>query len=294
MASKFASSKLFHAVAGWGVRVVWIVIVGLFALVQLHILPVVTHDPTAYLVIVVTLLLFLSEILNEWRREMFLHLDTQSQALNAIQQSMRSAERLYTLDESIHDLTQRLKKVEPGQKVVIEHLGLDMTFAWDPISDMIKELTNITQLEYSLLILAAEGVDLTHFEDEVRNWMLSGQNQTPKLQRELTTLQVYCQKSHRSFTYDLRPYAAIPMVHGLRVTEPFHAAYVAICRWGGDDFNKYWWGRSEYHHVVDTTLSDAQSDFIEIFNGYFRHFWNRKPAVQAPPPNQPVGPQAKA
>ena len=85
----FTSTNLFHAVVGWGFRCVWIVAVGLFALVQFHVLPVLTHDPFAFLVLVVTLLLFLSEILNEWRREMFGIVQNQSRSLETILQSLR-------------------------------------------------------------------------------------------------------------------------------------------------------------------------------------------------------------
>jgi hypothetical protein len=276
----FHSGQLFHAVAGWGVRAVWVFIVAVFALVQLHILPVLTHDEGVYLVVVVTLLLFLAEILNESRRDIFARLQAQSEILNSIQQSLRSDAQLFTLEESIQDLKERLEKVGAGEKVVIEHFGLDMTFAWDTVSEMFKDLPNATDIEYRLLMLSPESDDLSHFDDDVRTWLLTGRTQAAKIAKELVSLKNSCEKSRRSFTYEMRTYAAFPVVHGLRVTQPFHAAYIAICRWGGEDFNKYRWGSKSYHRVVDVSLSGGQSDLLDIFKGNFTHYWNRKPAAK--------------
>lgn len=278
--SRSFTSSTFHAVAGWGVRIVWVVSVGLFALFQLHIIPEFVHDPGTYLVVVVTLLLFMSEILNEWRRDMFARLQMQSGALESIQQNIRGGAQLFSLEASIDDLRERLKKVEVGEKVVIEHFGLDMTFAWDPIDELIRDHSNLTDVEYRLLMLSPDRDNVSQFDDEVKTWLLTGRTQADKIKKELAALQISCQKVHRSFTSDLRTYTTIPLVHGLRVTEPFHAAYIAICRWDSDDFTKFRWGRNTYHRIIDGSLSGTQSDILDVFNGNFLHFWNQKSAAQ--------------
>lgn len=274
-AQKFTSANLFHAMTGWGIRCIWMVSVVLLALMQLHLIPIVTHDPFIYLVLVVTLLLFISEILNEWRREMFEKLYRQSTALDAIQQTIRGDSELLTLEKSIIDLRERLAKIPTGEKVIIEHFGLDMTFAWDPIEQMIKDLPNLTHIEYRLLMMAADRDDLGAFDPEVRNWLASGRVQVEKIRNEMTTLQRNSQKLHRVFEYDLRTYAAVPFVHGLRVVEPFHVAYVTLCRWDGVEHNRFRWGREEYRLVTDATLNGAQSDLLDVFNGNFLHYWNQ-------------------
>ena len=173
-------------------------------------------------------------------------------------------------------MRERLRKVEVGQKVVIEHMGLDMTFAWDPIEEIIKELHNLTDLEYRLLMMAADRSDLSQFDSEVKHWLLTGSNQVEKIRNEMASLQKTCQKEHRTFAYDVRTYCTIPFVHGLRIVEPFHAAYITICRWDGVDFNKFRWGRNEYHRVIDASLSGAQADLLDVFNGNFLHYWKLK------------------
>lgn len=277
----FSSGSLFHAVAGWGIRIVWFVIVASFALVQLHILPVFTHEPSTYLVIVVTLLLFLSEILNEWRRDMFGRLHTQSATLESIRQSIHGDAQLLSLEESLDDLRERLDKAAGGGKVVIEHFGLDMTFAWEPVSELIKQFSRNNDIDYRLLMLSRDRDDLSFYEDDVRTWLLTGCTQAEKIKKEIVKLQANSQKLHHTFNFDIRGYATIPSVHGIRVTEPFHVAYISLCRWGGDDFNKLRWGRSQYHKIVDASLSGTQSDLLEVFNGNFQHFWMRNAAMQA-------------
>lgn len=283
-AFKFTSTNLFHAMTGWGIRCIWMISVALLALMQLHVIPIVTHDPFVYLVLVVTLLLFISEILNEWRREMFEKLHHQSTALDAIQQTIRGDSELLTLEKSLIDLRERLAKTQAGEKVVIEHFGLDMTFAWDPIEQMIKDLPNLTHIEYRLLMMAADRDDLTSFDHEVRNWLASGRVQVEKIRNELATLQHSCQKLHRVFNYDLRTYAAVPFVHGLRIIEPFNVAYITLCRWDGLEHNRFRWGREEYRLVTDASLNGAQSDLLDVFNGNFLHYWNRFGAAEREAP----------
>src|ERR1051325_84477 len=269
------TSQLKHSMATWGVRIVWVFIVCISALTHFHILPELIHSADLYLLIVVSMLLFLSEILNEWHREIFLRLETQSQNLGIIQESMRTGSRLFTLEESTQDLFNRLKNVEPGRKVVIEHFGLDMTFAWEKIAGLVEALPNVTELEYRLLILSSESSELTHFDADVKDWMISGRKQRDILSQKLKELKNHCEKQHRSINYEMRTYTATPIVHGIRILEPFHAAYVAMCRWGGDEYNYYRWGGSAYHLVVDTSLSDSRRDILEIFNGNFHHFWRQ-------------------
>jgi hypothetical protein len=278
---KWKSSSIFHAMVGWGVRIVWGVIVALFALVYFHIIPEFIHKPSDYLMIVVTILLFLSEILNEWRREMFARQQKQTAMLESIQQGMRGDSQLLSLEESLDDLKERLKKVDPGQKVVIEHFGLDMTFAWEPVDELIKELSNLTDLEYRLLMLAARDVnDPSEFDDDIKRWLITGRTHSDKIRKELASLQSACQKLNRKFAFDMRTYATIPFVHGLRVTEPFHAAYIALCRWDHDNLSKFRWGRNEYHRVIDASLSGPQADLLDVFNGNFLHFWNHSVNAQ--------------
>lgn len=268
------------AIATWAVRVVWTFIVIVVSLIQLHILPELIHNANMYLVIVVSLIFFLSEIMNEWQRDIFVRLDAQAKSLNIIQESMRTEAKLLTLEETTRDLWQRLKSVEPGQRVVINHLGLDMTFAWEKITNLVESLPNVTNLEYRLLILSAESDDLAHFDDDVRGWLTSGRGQAGVLRNKLRELKTHCERENRSLNYEMRTYAAMPVVHGFRVVEPFHAAYVSICRWGGDEFTEYRWGGTSYNLILDISLSDARRDLLEIFDGNFNHYWSTAPQAQ--------------
>jgi len=42
--------------------------------------------------------------------------------------------------------------------------------------------------------------------------------------------------------FEVRKYRAIPVVLGFRIVSPMKRCYMAICRWGGSDYQKYGWG----------------------------------------------------
>jgi hypothetical protein len=265
--------------------------------VQLHIVTEFTHSAELYLIIVVTLLLFLSESLIEWQREIFSRLDTgaasahkihtdaelwqrdilsrldrQADYLRAVRESMRTENVLLTLEKSTEDFVQRVKRIEAGQKLVIEHFGLDVTFAWERVARLMTHMPNVTDLEYRLLIMSYEDDEqLACFDGEVKEWISGGRKQRAIILEELKDIKL--QWTGRIFTSEVRTYAAIPLVHGIRVLEPFQAAYISICRWGGNSFNNYRWGGDSYHLITETSLSDAQRDLLEIFDGNFQHFW---------------------
>ena len=256
------TSNLYHAVVRWGVRCVWAIIVVAFALVQTHVITEITHEASAYVVIVVTLLLFLSEMMNEWRRDMFDHLQTQSHTLDSLLQNIRGGAQLLSLEESFADLKERLAKIDVGAKVDIDHFAADMTFAWDPVYELIRDASNLTDIEYRLLILSPNPTGVAQFDDEVKTWLQTGATQVAKIKKETEALQAACLKAHRTFSFELRTYATFPAVHGLRVTAPFHAAYIAFCRFDRDDPTKFRWGRNAYH--ASSTVHSAVHSPISL------------------------------
>jgi hypothetical protein len=268
--------RLQRAVALWGMRIFWTLIVIVFALIELHFIPIVTHDANAYLVVVTTLMLFLSELFNQLQHESISRLDALARDVKAVQEDLRSDARLLTLEESVRELFDRLNIIKPGQEVVIEHLGLDMTFAWEKMSLLFQRLPNLTKIEYRALILLADDSELVHYDTSTQDWMLSGRRQKAFMEQKLEELKNRYAREHKTFNAELRGYTAVPFVHGLRVVEPFHAAYIAVCRWGGEDHNEYHWGGNEYHRVIDVSLSNARRDLLDIYNGNFSHFWNHK------------------
>jgi hypothetical protein len=78
----------------------------------------------------------------------------------------------------------------------------------------------------------------------------------------------------KKIQFEVRKYCAIPVIHGFRIVSPTSRCYMAICRWGGLDYQKYEWGEPQYHKIIGDPPSDIVSrDMLKIYDGYFNYLW---------------------
>jgi len=259
---------VWHGAINLGVRVGFVVVVIIVILAYLHII----EEPHYLLLVISGLILFSSEQLLESDRQI------RKQA-TAIESTIENASlKLYELHDCVEDFDEMLDSIRPGEKVVMQHLGLDLTQAWQHFERLLRIHPNLTDVNYQLLILTDDTDKILGASEEVKRWSksMTGILDTIKKEVDLIIKELGGPGQGRKLKFEVRKYCALPVVHGFRIVSPMKRCYMAICRWGGLDYQKYEWGGTQYHRIIGdpSDISDIISrDMLMIYNGYFNHLW---------------------
>jgi hypothetical protein len=262
--------------AQWGIRIAAAAILIATIYGHLHI----EHDPVVVLSIVLVLVLFLSEQMHHAHSEIERQLITQDQRIEQL--TKNAQRRLFGLRECVEDLSERLRAVGPGETVVMEHFGLDLTYAWQYFYALFREHPNLSRVDYRLLIISDDPDRILGANDEVRSWSDNvRRTMRDNISRDVASVRQQLQKQGRRLDFEMRMYEAVPALHGFRVVAPIKVCYLAFCRWGGDDYERYEWGEPQYHRIVGVPQDAVERDLLAIYDGCFQHAW-REPQPQAP------------
>ena len=195
-----------------------------------------------------------------------------------------SAARLLTIEGCIDDLKERIQRAmalgpssaSTGEKIVIQHYGLDMMVAWTHVEELLKELLKdhlrATNVRYEMLILTDDAASLETNNREVHNWCRNVSIKLPEIEDSLALMK---QEHAETFDYQFKRYSAFPIVHGFRLIHPrIKVCYLAFIRWKKDDgFKKIAWGERQYHIIVGDNVDASNSDLLAVFEGHFGHYF---------------------
>lgn len=203
-------------------------------------------------------------------------------------EAVKDGGKLLNLDGVIEDLELRLKNLRPGETLEIEHLGLDMTAAWEMMCKRLEESADVARVHYHLLILGENKRNI-ELPRAVASWLGPARDKKTEIEEALEEMRAGAVQPRPdgsaatgSLTSEVRTYCEVPVVHGILVRKPFRAAYVAISRWSGRNYKDYYWGGKQYHRVVDP-ISKADQDLMDILDGHFHRWWNANPPPRTTP-----------
>jgi hypothetical protein len=193
-------------------------------------------------------------------------------SVNALQRT--SVASLYSLEAAVADLNARLEvsAVAPsGHAVRLDHLGLDMTHAWDEIKRVL-ESPMLHEVDIRLLMLSRrleeEGARIP---DEVRRWCRDSDDSFGAI-RDWAAV-VPAQLAGKAVKFSVKRYAELPVVHGFRVSGPLSMRYIAFCRWSARPPEIYEWGQRSYHVIPGDAVDGRTADIAGVFDRCFEHLW---------------------
>ena len=195
--------------------------------------------------------------------------DKLSETVKEISQGFSMA--LKPLRECTQDLSNRLGSVQPGDKVIIDHLGLDMNHAWDYVRQFILKHPQLRDVELRVLMLTGDAEKLgSVIPNEVQDWCLRISSSLKKIQTSLTNESLSGQWEGKRLKVEVKQYNVLPTVHGFSVRQPFKVQYISFCRWKDSE---YVWGEDSYRTIVD--LADSVlKDESDLFEGNFEYLWS--------------------
>jgi hypothetical protein len=260
---------VWHLVISWGVRVGFVAVVSIVILAYLHIV----EEPHYLLLVISGLILFLSEQLLESNRQ----IREQATAIESVIENISL--RLYALTDCVKDLDAMLQSIRPGEKVVIEHLGLDLTQAWQYFEPLLKKHQHLTDVDYRLLLLTDETAKIAGADAGVKSWSANVPRTLDKVREDVDTInkQRGGPGQGKKIQFEVKKYWDIPVVHGFRIGSPMSRSrcYMAICRWGGSDYQRFEWGEPLYHKIIGDPSDAVSHDMLNIYDGYFNYFWKK-------------------
>lgn len=220
----------------------------------------------------------------------------QSANVELMREALSGAGELRTLESAMMDLAPRLEAVKRDEKVRIDHLGLNMSAAWDRLCPVIEKLVmrNKARVRFRLLILGEGGSGGMGVVERakpglpaaVEGWLVSGDTRRLVIERALKGIQdeaLLAGADAGSLEYEIRSYRDLPVVHGIRIWGKPDAAYVAFSRWDDErrEDDKFWWGGDQYHRILEPASPD-QIDLRAIQEGYFRRWWKMNEPADRP------------
>jgi hypothetical protein len=187
---------------------------------------------------------------------------------------------LYHLVACLNDLSKRAEASPPNDElVVIEHLGLDMFHAWDLLQPILEQHPHVRNIEYRLVMISPKGAG--NDGKDVQHMRRNAEGMIEKIRSQLDGRKGPLQAAGRRLRFQLRVYRDSPTVHGIAIRRPasLRMGYVAFCRWGGPTFEEFKWGGSGYHRIYGDTQDPRLKDLVDVFDGYFHHYWRQSSDV---------------
>jgi hypothetical protein len=158
--------------------------------------------------------------------------------------------RLYALHDCVKDIDAALPSIRPREKVIIEHLGLNVAHAWQYFEPFLRTHCNLTDIEYRLLVLTDDTAKIAGANEEVMNWSKNVPHMLERVKKDVNAI-IDEFGAAKKIRFEVRKYYSIPVIHGFRIVSPWSGCYMAVCRWGGLDFQTYEWGEPpQYHKII--------------------------------------------
>lgn len=240
-------------------------------------------DGQWYLVAASTLILIAAAMLTERSDSLERRIEAQGRDIRQMR-GLLAGSKLRELSDALRDFRPWMERLQPGETVLIEHLGLDMTVAWEKVHRLLGELSGRHKVEYRLLMLGGDAPGARDLPENVITWIENAKAPYKLILKECGELERAPRPAGGGFAWEVRRYRDLPAVHGFAVrTGETAVAYVAVSRWSQRDPDFYYWGGEEYHEVHDGA-SPPERDLLDVFDGYFRHWWKRGAGAPAGTP----------
>ena len=198
---------------------------------------------------------------------------------------LKTPNELHTLGNCQNDLKDELKQVKHNSQVMIHHLGLDMATAWQKL-DLLIESTAKSKA-------SGLNINLLMFTDDISEVCIrkpppaelgfiaeKSKGQLQKIRHDVEKLKMAFSKMNKYFSFEIRLYAEVPVVHGFALKEPQQKHYLSFGRWAGSDedpaqASDWDWGGTKYRMISappsDAVLADEALIFDEFFNYLWKH-----------------------
>ncbi len=185
---------------------------------------------------------------------------------------LRSRQAPQSLPQCMEDLHGRLKNVNRSKKVIIRHLGLDMTEAWNELKRAIGSC-EAGEIHCEVLIMTDQPTELgPDAPAEMKTWCTSVKGSIDRMKQDARTLGSSFAKQKRKLTFVLRKYTGTPTVHGLTLVEPFERGYVSFASWGFQ--STFEWGGDDYFTFASGSASPVDRRLRQLLGGAFDHHWS--------------------
>jgi hypothetical protein len=182
----------------------------------------------------------------------------------------------------VADMNDRLKSVGSGDVIVIDHFGLDMTFAWEQMRRSFQRISAVANIQYRAVMITDDESSIPRANAELKRWMASSGDIQPVIVDGCEQLKRIYVANRRTFDYQIKKYSDVPVLHGIRITSPEQVCYMAFCRWSKEDSAEFEWGGSQYQKIIGPHPDPSKQDFLEIFSAYFMHAWDQGIDIHRP------------
>lgn len=192
---------------------------------------------------------------------------------------LQKAERepVFTLAEAMTDIHKRLEHTRRTNRIVIQHLGLNMTDAWNELKRALASCDAVA-VECAVLIMTDDPNELgPDAAQEVRGWCAAVPGSIAVIQQETPELARYLRQKNTTLRLTLKKYTGTPRIHGVVVAEPFECGYVSFASWA--QRAQFEWGGDDYFRFESGTTSNADRRLRQLLRGAFDYHWDRTSAV---------------
>src|SRR4051812_11528022 len=186
---------------------------------------------------------------------------------------LQKAERqpVFSLPESMADIHDRLVHTRRTKKVAIQHLGLNMTEAWNELKRALASCDAVV-VDCEVLIMTDNVDELgPDAAAEVRSWCQAVPNAIAVIQRETPLLAAVLDQKKTALRLTLRKYKGTPRIHGVLISEPFERGYVSFASWAQNA--TFEWGGDDYFRFESGTTSNADRRLRQLLRGAFEYHW---------------------
>jgi hypothetical protein len=178
---------------------------------------------------------------------------------------------LRSLLTCIQDLSAKIADVREHEVVRMDQLALDLANAWDYVVNLLITHPQLKHLEMRVLVITGDVNSLGRSVPyEVSSWCRRSEDSVRRIEEWFREKAPDLKASGRSISVELKRYAEIPVLHGLRVSAPFEARYLSFCRWNG---GQYEWGEFAYRKTEGRFVDENLRDLARAFDGAFDHLW---------------------
>lgn len=179
-----------------------------------------------------------------------------------------SAPQLLPLYICQKDFRDKLSEIKPGNKIVIRHLGLDMSQAWSRIMQMLDQ-TKLSKIEIYILLITCDSKALgENIPKEATYWCANAEKSLERMKDSLEKIK----NQGKVSKLVVKQYTEVPTCHGFALVEPFKISYFSFCRWESN--SHYSWGEEKYWKISGDAIDPKLNDMNDIFTGMFQHLWH--------------------
>lgn len=278
-----------------------VVLVGfvLYLGVHLHLWPESYHifpqEQMPALGLVAALVFVLQERIAEWREDAHQQGGQVREALRRALDEVQSLKAYFgqqrTLEECVEIVQRELDAAQPPYVPVhVDHIGLDMTIAWNKFREtLLEKYGSHRPIVYRLLMVTsdpAQFMSMTPKHERVLRPMCASARDTLE---DIKQVLADAGGALGALDFEVRMYRELPVVHGFRVRLPRQLHFVCFFRWRGASYDEYFWGDGRYNMIGHAPPRSSAEDLAQIFDSYFEHLWRTSERVHHSRPDTGAG-----